>query len=99
MKARAVGGTQDSQGNWAHAFIWENNVMTDLNALFPANSNLYVTMISGMATVLSGPNKGKIHAFLASPVDASIGLSVAEVARRTYVSENHFACECWQTAS
>jgi hypothetical protein len=35
-----------------------------------------------MATVLTGPNAGKeIHAFLATPVDESIGTSVADVAR------------------
>jgi probable HAF family extracellular repeat protein len=60
---QAVGSTQDSQGNWSHAFIWEDNVMTDLNTLFPASSNLCATMankinergqISGMAIVLSG---------------------------------------------
>ena len=85
-----VGSNQDSKNNWTHAFIWQNNVMTDLNTLFPASSNLYATManainergqISGMATVLSGPNAGKIHAFLATPVNASVGTSVAEVAR------------------
>ncbi len=63
--------------------------MTDLNTLFPASSNLYATMankinergqISGMATVLSGPHTGNIHAFLATPVNESIGTSVADVA-------------------
>jgi hypothetical protein len=63
--------------------------MTDLNTLFPASSNLYATMankinergqISGMATVLSGPHAGDIHAFLATPANESIGTSVAEVA-------------------
>jgi hypothetical protein len=57
--------------------------------LLPASSNLYATMankinerrqISGMATVLSGPDAGNIHAFLATPVNQSIGTSVAEVA-------------------
>jgi len=89
-QGQVVGSNTDSSGNWTHAFIWQNNVMTDLNTLFPASSNLYATMansinergqISGMATVLSGPDEGKIHAFLATPVDASIGTSVAEVAR------------------
>jgi hypothetical protein len=37
--------------------------------------------ISGMATVLSGPHAGDIHAFLAIPVNASAGTSVADVAR------------------
>jgi probable HAF family extracellular repeat protein len=67
-----VGSTQDSGGNWSHAFIWQNLVMTDLNTLFPASSNLYATLanqindkgqISGMAVVLSGPQAGDVHAF------------------------------------
>jgi probable HAF family extracellular repeat protein len=88
-RGQIVGSTWDSQFNWSHAFIYENGVMTDLNTLFPANSNLYATMankinesgqISGMATVLSGPHAGDIHAFLASPANESIGTSVADVA-------------------
>ena len=84
-----MGSNFDSQGNWNHAFIWQNNVMTDLNALFPANSNLFAVMankinergqISGMAIVRSGPDKGNIHAFLATPVKQSIGESMADVA-------------------
>jgi len=64
-------------------------VMTDLNTLIPASSNLFITMankinergqISGMAVVLSGPQAGNVHAFLATPVDASVGQSVADVA-------------------
>jgi probable HAF family extracellular repeat protein len=39
-----VGSTQDSQGSWSHAFIWEDNVMTDLNTLFPTSSNLFTVM-------------------------------------------------------
>jgi hypothetical protein len=62
----------------------------DLNTLFPASANLFATMankinergqISGMAIVLSGPDAGNIHAFLATPVRQSLGRSVAEVAR------------------
>jgi len=37
--------------------------------------------VSGMAIVLNGPHAGDIHAFLATPVNESIGTSVAEVAR------------------
>jgi len=89
-QGQVVGSTQDSDLNWSHAFIWQNGVMTDLNTLFPASSNLYATMansisergqISGMATVLSGPELGDVHEFLATPVNASVGTSVAEVAR------------------
>jgi probable HAF family extracellular repeat protein len=85
-----VGSTWDSNFDWSHAFIWHNGVMTDLNTLLPASSNLYATMankindhgqISGMATVLTGPDAGNIHAFLATPVNQSIGRSIADVAR------------------
>jgi len=88
-RGQVVGSTLDSGLNWSHGFIWQNGVMTDLNTLFPASSNLFVTMankinergqISGMATVLSGPQTGEIHAFLATPVNASVGTSVADVA-------------------
>jgi probable HAF family extracellular repeat protein len=89
-KGQVVGSNWDSNFNWSHAFIWQNNVMTDLNALFPASSNLFATMankinergqISGMALVLSGPDAGNIHAFLATPVNQSIDRSMADVAR------------------
>jgi probable HAF family extracellular repeat protein len=88
-KGQVVGSNFDSSFSWSHGFLWQNNVMTDLNTLIPANSNLFVTManeindrgqISGMAIVLSGPDAGNIHAFLATPVNASIGRSVADVA-------------------
>jgi probable HAF family extracellular repeat protein len=88
-KGQVVGSTLDSSFNWAHGFIWQDSVMTDLNTLFPADSNLYATMankinsrgqISGMATVLSGPDAGRIHAFLATPINGSISSSVAAVA-------------------
>ncbi|HKD60475.1 MAG TPA: hypothetical protein VKB47_08440 [Terracidiphilus sp.] len=88
-RGQVVGSTMNSNFQWAHAFIWQNGVMTDLNTLFPADSNLFATMankindrgqISGMATVLSGPDAGKIHSFLATPVNASVGTSVADVA-------------------
>ena len=87
-KGQVVGSNFDSQGNWNHAFIWQNNVMTDLNTLFPKSSNLFAVMankinergqISGMAIVRSGPDEGKIHAFIATPVNESIGESVADV--------------------
>jgi probable HAF family extracellular repeat protein len=88
-RGQVVGSTNDSGLNWSHGFIWEDGVMTDLNTLFPADSNLFVTMantinergqITGMATVLSGPHAGQIHAFLATPVDERIDKSIADVA-------------------
>lgn len=88
-KGQVVGSNWDSNFDWSHAFIWEDNVMTDLNTLFPASSNLCAVMankinergqISGMAIVLSGPDAGNIHAFLATPAHQSMGRPVAEVA-------------------
>jgi len=89
-QGQVVGSDRDSNFNFVRAFIWQDGVMTDLNTLFPANSNLYATManqindrgqIAGMATVLSGPHTGETHAFLATPVYASVGKSVADMAR------------------
>jgi probable HAF family extracellular repeat protein len=77
-QGQVVGSTWDSDFNWSHAFIYQNGVMTDLNTLFLKGANLRATMankinergqISGMGTVLSGPDMGKLHAFLATPVD------------------------------
>jgi probable HAF family extracellular repeat protein len=87
---QVVGNDFDSNFNWSHGFIWQNRVMTDLNTLIPSDSNLLIIsasnindrgQISGMATVQSGPHTGEIHAYLATPVDASIGTSMADVAR------------------
>jgi probable HAF family extracellular repeat protein len=89
-RGQVVGSTIDSDNNWSHGFIWRNGVMTDLNTLISADSNLSIIsasninergQISGMAFVLSGPNTGNIHAYLATPVNASIGKSMADVAR------------------
>jgi probable HAF family extracellular repeat protein len=85
---QVVGSTLDSSFNWSHAFIWQDGVMTSLDTLFPASANLLPTManqinergqIVGMGTVLSGPHTGETHAFLATPVNASIGKSVTDV--------------------
>ncbi len=87
-QGQVVGSTVDSGFNWSRAFIYQDGVMKDLNTMFPADSNLFATMgntinergqISGMATVLSGPHAGEIHAFLATPVEASINKSIADV--------------------
>jgi hypothetical protein len=64
--------------------------MTDLNTLIPRDSNLFIIaasninergQISGMATVLTGPDSGKIHAILLTPAREEIGESVADFAR------------------
>ena len=75
--------------NWSRGFIWQDKVMTDLNTLIPADSNLFIVeagninergQIAGMAVVQSGPHKGDVHGFLLTPVEARIGESMADVA-------------------
>src|SRR5215813_3431864 len=87
---QVVGSTFDSGNNWSHGFIWQNRVMTDLNTLIPADSNLFIInasninergQISGMAFVHAGPHAGDIHSVLLTPVDGSIGTSMADFAR------------------
>jgi hypothetical protein len=84
-----VGSTFNSIG-WSRGFIWQDNVMTDLNTLISRDSNLFIIaasninergQISGMATVLTGPDTGKIHAILLTPASEEIGESVADFAR------------------
>jgi probable HAF family extracellular repeat protein len=86
-RTQVVGSTFNSQG-WSRGFIWQDNVMTDLNTLISKDSNLYIIaasninergQISGMATVLTGPD-AKIHAILLTPVNEPIGSSMADVA-------------------
>jgi probable HAF family extracellular repeat protein len=88
-RGQVVGSTFNSQG-WSRGFIWQDNVLTDLNTLIPGDSNLLIIaasninqrgQISGMATVMSGPNEGKIHAILLTPVDGRIDVSMADFAR------------------
>jgi probable HAF family extracellular repeat protein len=89
-QGQVVGNNFDSSFNWSHGFIYQNRVMTDINTLIPADSNLFVIsasninergQISGMATVVAGPHAGEIHAYLATPVDEDLGRSVADVVR------------------
>jgi probable HAF family extracellular repeat protein len=72
-RQQVVGWSCDSGGN-CRAYIWQNNVMTDLNALVPPTSPLYLVIafaindegeIVGQAVQKS---TGDVHAFLATPV-------------------------------
>jgi probable HAF family extracellular repeat protein len=76
-RGQVVGSTFKS-GEWSHGFIGQDGVVTDLNTLIPQDSNLFIVaasninergQISGMAMVLSGPDMGKVHAILLTPVD------------------------------
>ena len=88
-RGQVVGSTFNSAG-WSRGFIWQDNVMTDLNTLIPEDSNLYIIaasninergQVSGMAMVRTGPDANKIHAILLTPVSEEIGESVADFAR------------------
>ena len=75
-----------------HTFLWQNQVMTDLNALVPANSPFYLMWafgineageIAGMAVETS---TGDVHAFLATPIKVAAAASAndsAEAPRTT----------------
>jgi probable HAF family extracellular repeat protein len=86
---QVVGSTWDSNFIWSNAFIYQDGVLTSLNDLIPKDSNLHLTMankinergqISGMGTVMSGPDEGKVHAFLLTPVNMSERKSHPDVA-------------------
>ena len=88
-RGQVVGSTFNSIG-WSRGFIWQDGVLTDLNTLNPEESNLYIIaasninergQISGMAMVMSGPDEGKIHAILLTPVEGRIDVSMADFAR------------------
>jgi probable HAF family extracellular repeat protein len=88
-RAQVVGSTFNSTG-WSGGFIWQDNVLTDLNTVIRGDSNLFIIaasninergQISGMATVMSGPNEGKIHAILLTPIEGRIDESMADFAR------------------
>ena len=92
-RGQVVGSTflfEPDGNNWAHGFIWQDNVMTDLNTFISKDSNLFIVaasninergQISGMAVVLAGPDTGKVHAILLTPSNEEIGESVADFAR------------------
>lgn len=67
------------------AFLWRNGVMSDLNALVPADSPLYLLIAFGIndAGQIAGfgvnTSTGDLHAFLAIPCDGSqVGTSLRE---------------------
>jgi probable HAF family extracellular repeat protein len=73
-KGQVVGGSNDANGN-GRAFLWQDGVMTDLNALIPPDSSLYLVYagdinddgeIVGLAFDQSA---GTFPAFLARPCE------------------------------
>ncbi len=47
-RGQVVGNNFDSNFNWSHGFIWQDRVMTDLNTLIPADSNLFIISASNI---------------------------------------------------
>jgi probable HAF family extracellular repeat protein len=70
---QVVGGSCDMSGN-CRAFLWDKNVMSDLNDLIPANSPWYLVYGLGIndAGEIVGfaveKSTGNMYAYLASPV-------------------------------
>jgi probable HAF family extracellular repeat protein len=68
-KDQVVGFALDGSGS--RAFLWENGVMTDLNALIPTGSPWYLSAAQAInnAGQITGWGliNGEIHAFLATP--------------------------------
>jgi probable HAF family extracellular repeat protein len=96
-RGQVVGSTFNSIG-WSHGFLSQDGVLTDLNSTISGDSNLFIIaasninergQISGMATVVTGPDAGNIHAILLTPVDRRIGESMADFARSHPDSISH----------
>ncbi len=72
-RTQVVGGSCDMSGN-CRAFLWDNNAMTDLNDLIPANSPWYLAYALGIndAGEIVGfaveKSTGNTYAYLASPL-------------------------------
>lgn len=71
-RKQVVGFSIDTTGNMT-AFLWQDNVITDLNTLIPANSGWYLLAASSVNNageiVGWGLIDGDVHAFLATPCD------------------------------
>ena len=88
-QGQVVGSSFSSRSYWSHGLLWQNGMMIDLNTVFPASSGLFVVsasnindsgQIAGMAIEMAGTHTRTIvHAFLATPVNEDLGLSVADV--------------------
>jgi len=71
---QVVGTSDDCSGNNAHALLWENGSMADLNALIPAGSGVQLTVglginEQGQIAAQGVLPSGDIHAFLLTPCD------------------------------
>ena len=80
-----VGPSIDKDGN-PRAFRWQDDLMSDLNTLVPANSPLFLLFATGInasgeiagfgavkSTCMGDPSLCEVHAFLASPDNGATG--------------------------
>jgi probable HAF family extracellular repeat protein len=76
-RTQIVGESDDMNGN-PRPYIWQNNVMIDLNSLIPATSPLFLLVATGIneAGEIAGfglqTTTGEIHPFLAIPANIAI---------------------------
>lgn len=94
---QVVGRSSDAHFN-GRGVVWQNGVMTDFNALIPANSPLYILEcnanndlgeIVGMAMEIS---TGEVHAYLATPIGGNGGgaLAAATTLRPSFTLPDNF---------
>jgi probable HAF family extracellular repeat protein len=90
-RGEVVGVSNDADGN-GRAFIWRNGLMTDLNALAPADSPLYLIFASGIndrgeIVGFGATATGDVHAFLATPNNAVAAFKAMGMERPEGLSE------------
>ncbi len=73
-------GTSQAASGGAHAFVWQNGVMTDLNTLLPIGSSWVLQRayaINNRGEIVgSGAVGGVVHAFLLAPPNVAPALSI-----------------------
>jgi probable HAF family extracellular repeat protein len=80
---RVVGQSRTASGQ-NRAFLWENDVMTDLNSLIPTDSPLrlldaYAISESGQIVGSAANSKNQVRAFLLTPNDATAPTTAATI--------------------
>lgn len=81
-----------SLGLYAHAFVWQNGVLTDLNALIPSDSTLvlnvaYAINDEGVIAGSGTTSAGDVHAFILQPISTA-GESFESAASRPVISNS-----------